>query len=110
MGGLFLWAITALMPGIAGAQDEDAKKVYDARCSLCHGIDGTGNGPAGSSLQPPPTNFTSPDYWKSATPERIKSSIVEGKPGTAMIPFAAVLKPEEIDAVVDYLRGFAPKQ
>lgn len=107
IAALFLGGLAVITAGPGRAKEVDAKQVYEARCSLCHGVEGAGNGPAGSSLQPPPTDFTSADYWREASAEKIKRSIAQGKPGTAMIPFAAVLKPEEIDALVDYLRGFA---
>jgi len=110
MQRILITAAIALAPALVGAQEIDAKKIFDSRCSLCHGVDGTGSGPAGASLKPPPTNFTTADYWKSATPEHVKSVIISGKPGTAMVPFGAVLKPDEIEALAKYVRGFGPKE
>ncbi len=87
----------------------DAKESYDARCAFCHGATGAGDGMAAATLQPPPTNFKRPDYWKTATDERMRETITNGKPGTAMMPFGSSLKPEEISALISYLKTFAAK-
>ena len=92
----------------SSAAAENAKVVYEQQCAFCHGIEGRGDGPAGSALRPPPTNFTSPSYWKTATLESVKASIINGKPGSAMVAFGKTLKPEDIDALAQYLRHFAP--
>jgi high-affinity iron transporter len=93
----------------AGAQEPNGKEIYLARCSFCHGPDGRGDGPAGSSLEPPPTNFSDRAYWKSATAASIRNAIENGKPRTAMMPFSGTLTPPEIDALVGYVKTFAPK-
>lgn len=85
------------------------KQVYDTRCSFCHGVSGRGDGPAGTALQPPPNNFADKAYWANATDERMRSAIVSGKQGTAMVPFGTTLTPQEIDAVLVYLKSFKPK-
>lgn len=96
----------ALLGAPAWAGDTaKGKTVYDARCSFCHGSGGKGDGPAGAALQPRPTNFTDPGFWKTASPEMIKLIIVSGKPGTAMVPFGQTLKPEEIDDVMAYVQS-----
>ena len=91
-------------PAFAGDAAK-GKAVYDARCSFCHGSSGKGDGPAGAALQPRPTNFTDPGFWKTASPEIIKLVIVNGKPGTAMVPFGQTLKPDEIDDVMTYVQS-----
>jgi mono/diheme cytochrome c family protein len=80
------------------------KRIYDSRCAFCHGGTGKGDGPAGAALKPPPTNFASTDFWKSTNAEQIKSSIANGKPGTAMVGFKASLSGEQIDDLLTYLR------
>ena len=87
---------------------ERGRSVYASRCAFCHGTGGKGDGPAGAALKPPPTNFASAEYWKMADAEGIKAAIADGKPGTAMVPFKAVLSPEEIDDVVVYLKTLRP--
>jgi mono/diheme cytochrome c family protein len=85
------------------------RQVYEARCAFCHGVEGKGDGVAGQALSPPPTNFAAADFWKTATEENLRDAITNGRPGTAMVPFGKTLKPEEIDALVEYLRTFAPQ-
>ncbi len=96
-------------PATDARADSNIKEAYDARCAFCHGPSGAGDGMAAATLQPPPTNFKRPDYWKTATDERMRETITNGKPGTAMMPFASSLKPEEISALIGYLKTFAPK-
>jgi mono/diheme cytochrome c family protein len=33
-------------------------QMYKAYCAVCHGVDGTGNGPAAEALKTPPANLT----------------------------------------------------
>jgi mono/diheme cytochrome c family protein len=33
-------------------------EMYKAYCAVCHGVDGTGNGPAAEALKTPPANLT----------------------------------------------------
>src|SRR5262245_20508182 len=97
------------LAGAAQAGDSAAgKRLYDSRCAFCHGTAGQGDGPAGAALKPPPTNFTSADFWKGVSSEQLKASIADGKPGTAMVGFKAALSAEQIDDVLTYLRTFPP--
>jgi mono/diheme cytochrome c family protein len=72
-------------------------------------MEGKGDGVAGKALNPPPADLTSPDFWRTMTPEKLREAIMDGKPGTAMVPFRNTLKPEEIDALVGYLQTLAPE-
>lgn len=108
-GTLGLIALVAGLRGVALADGAGGKAIYDARCALCHGVEGRGDGPVGAALKPPATNFTTPAFAKDASIERVKDSVAQGKPGTAMIAFGKTLKPEEIEAVARYVLGLAPK-
>lgn len=99
-----LHAITA-----AGGDNSVARELYESRCAFCHGVEGKGDGVAGKALHPPPTDLSNPDYWKTATTEQVRDAIQNGKPGTAMVPFRNTLKPDQIEAVVEFVRTFAPK-
>jgi mono/diheme cytochrome c family protein len=108
--GAFLALVLAFysLPG-AAADDDVGRQLYESRCAFCHGVDGQGDGVAGKALHPPPTDLSSPDFWQAATTEKVRDAILNGKPGTAMVPFRATLKPDQVDAVVEYVRTFAPK-
>lgn len=101
VGGVLLWAGVAV-----GGNPDKGKPLFLARCSFCHGPTGKGDGPAGAALKPAPTNFTAPDYWKAANPDRLRGILKSGKPGTPMPP--SQLSPEEIEDVLAYLRTLAP--
>jgi mono/diheme cytochrome c family protein len=62
---LFTLIVTMLIGFSGGAFAGDAaagKPIYDANCSACHGVSGTGDGPVGAALVPPPRDFTTADF------------------------------------------------
>lgn len=79
---------------------------YAAECSLCHGERGAGDGMAAAMLQPAPTNFSAPGYWKKADRAALRKVIRDGKAGTAMAPFATKLDAAQIDALLKLLESF----
>jgi cytochrome c oxidase cbb3-type subunit 3 len=98
----------SLAPAGAGfGGDAPVEQLYAVRCAFCHGEKGGADGLSGEALDPPPTDFTRPEFWRERLPEQIRAAIRDGKPGTAMVPFGGVLSPGEIEALADYLRGFA---
>src|SRR5690606_18373223 len=48
---------------------EQAKKMFATVCATCHGMDGTGNGPAASALSTKPRNYTDAAWQASVTDE-----------------------------------------
>ena len=98
----------ALLPGgaaAAGAPDTaPGKAVYDFYCYQCHGYAGDGRTLAARNLEPPPRDFTAADP-DELTRERMLEALRQGRPGTGMVSFAAVLSPGEREAVVDYVRS-----
>lgn len=103
-----LWS-SLLLPSQSRADGKvDGRTVYAARCAFCHGEKGAGNGTAGASLQPPPTDFTSGAYWKGKTDDEVRRAIADGKPGTAMMGFGTTLAPGEADALLAFLKSLAP--
>ena len=87
------------------ADSSRGRQIYAKTCSVCHGDRGSGSLWAGANLQPPPRDFTAAAVRAELTRERMVASVAAGRPGTAMTGFARQLKGEEIDAVVDYIRG-----
>lgn len=87
----------------AGDAHERGRKLYNFRCYYCHGYSGDARTLAATYLVPAPRNFTATD--PSALPrERMIDAVANGRPGTAMQSFAAVLAPEEVALVVDFVR------
>ena len=90
----FLWAADA-----DGDELQTGKDLYDAKCMICHGANGSGDGPAAAAFTPKPADFTSPSFWKDKTPEKIASIITKGEGHMPAFNF----NPDEIKAVINYL-------
>ena len=78
---------------------EFGKKIYTQKCQICHGIEGQGNGIAGSSFNPPPTNFADAKFWEKTTHKQMAQVILKGK---GSMP-AFDLPPDEIKSVIAYI-------
>jgi mono/diheme cytochrome c family protein len=81
------------------------KQVYQARCVLCHGPEGKGDGPAAAALNPKPRNHTDGAYMNSRTDEQLLEVIHNGK--GAMPAWKAVLSEKEMQDVLKYVRTLA---
>jgi mono/diheme cytochrome c family protein len=92
--------------------DEQGGKhgLYRRHCVHCHGISGDGYGPTAAILNPYPRDYRSGIYkfkstYSAARPtnQDLRRIIHEGIPGTAM-PSFALLPPDEIAALVEYVK------
>jgi len=103
MGGAALAPSGAVIAKDADTISSAGKAVYDYYCYQCHGYAGDARTLASTYLDPKPRDFsrTSP---RELSAERMLEAVRHGRPGTAMAGFAKVLKPEEIEAVVQYVR------
>jgi mono/diheme cytochrome c family protein len=84
------------------------KRLYEQSCAMCHGVSGLGDGVAGRTLDPPPSNLTMAVRWRFASDAYLYWAIADGGApiGTAMPPFKDVLNPEQIWKLITYLRSF----
>ena len=89
---------------IISQSGSSGKSIYALTCSVCHGEDGAGAVWGQSSFNPPPVNFRMQDRTRDLPRERMLHSVSNGRPGTAMTAFKSQLSPNEIEAVVDYIR------
>lgn len=96
----------------AGAPVEAVKKraltgreIYKKNCSACHGDRGSGARWTQSGLNPAPRDFTTDEARQMLNRDRMIMSVTHGRMGTAMMPFSSRLSPDEIETVVDYIRG-----
>lgn len=84
-----------------------ARENYQAYCASCHGVQGNGKGVASGRLSPAPRDFRNPTWMAGQSDERLRNVISSGRPGTAMPPFRAILEPDEIARLAEYVRAFA---
>lgn len=102
--GLLVLALSIAFPGSLPAQ-ADTKALYDARCGSCHGVGGAGDGAAAKALKVPLPSFTDSAFAAARTDDQLTASIANGK--APMMPaFGKQLKPEQIKALVAYIRQF----
>ncbi len=90
--------------------------LYAEHCQHCHGVGGDGLGPTAKYLNPRPRDFRKGIFKFTSTtsvpvlypPSRddLARTISEGIPGTYM-PSFKLLRPEENDAIVEYVRWLA---
>ena len=96
---LMMLGLAGMVSGVYGDELQAGKDLYDAKCMVCHGANGRGDGPAAAAFTPKPADFTSPSFWKDKTPEKIAKIITTGEGHMPAFNF----KPDEIKAVIDYL-------
>ena len=100
----WLLAVAAVIaPPRAGAAIDGAL-VYAQHCVVCHGDKGNGDTRVRRGLKAPPRDFTTARSRAELTRERMLHSVINGRPGTAMMAFGSRLSEAEINAVVDYIR------
>lgn len=65
------------------------KELFAANCVQCHGEQGLGNGPASTTMNPRPRNFTSSNGWTNGYHlPAIYKTMSMGVPGTSMASFS----------------------
>ncbi len=102
--------------GVASAAGADAKtaRVYQAKCASCHGEDGKAETKKGKEMGL--KSMASPEWQKGITDAKIKEVIAKGAtakgPGGAEVKmdgYGDKLKPEQVDALVGYIRSLGGK-
>ena len=81
----------------------DGKAIYRFYCYQCHAYSGNARTLSSTYLDPKPRDFTAESH-ESLPAERMKDAVRNGRPGTGMVNFDAVLNEEQIDMVVTYIR------
>jgi cytochrome c oxidase cbb3-type subunit III len=96
-----LLVVVFLLPGVTAAYAQNAadvaqgKKLFEALCSRCHGIDGTGE--EGPSL-------ARPNLTRASNDEALRAIIRDGLPDRGM-PRVRRTTPEEADHLVAFVRS-----
>lgn len=82
---------------------EQGRAIFNFRCYFCHGYSGDARTLTTTFISPPPRNFTRTGLHDLSRQDMLQA-VTNGKPGTAMTAFSRVLNPQEINAVVDFVR------
>lgn len=99
---------------VAAGEPSQAEKMFATVCATCHGMDGSGRGPAAENLNPKPRDYTDPAWQASVSDELLKETILKGGAGVGkspMMPGQPQLAdhPEVLDGLVKIIRGFSKK-
>lgn len=97
---------------------EAGKRLYEARCAHCHGIEGAGQGAATEFVFPKPRDFTSGTYkfrthhetengYRMPGNEDIYRGICEGLHGTSMPGWCGFFSEQQIWQLVHYVKSFS---
>ncbi len=78
-------------------------ELYQKQCAVCHGVEGLGDGPQATNLEPPPANMRI--HVPLHDDRELYGFISQGFPGTAMPAYADGLTHAEIWDLVNYLRA-----
>jgi len=92
-------------------EQRQGKNIYTKYCSVCHGIEGKGDGFNSFSLDPRPRDLSNGQYMKVLTDERLVETVREGGRGVNRSPLMPTwggrLTKDELTYVVAYVRTFA---
>jgi mono/diheme cytochrome c family protein len=101
--------VVILSAGPAHAEvDKKTVRTWKAKCSSCHGEDGKGATEQGKKMGV--RDMTAGDFWTGLTDAKMKDAITNGIKQTKngkvqeMEPYKDKLKPEDIDALVAYVK------
>ena len=89
------------------AGQADGQKIFQARCFVCHGRGGKGDGPSATGLAEKPQDLTDANWQRSTTDDRIRSVIQGGGAAigkTGAMPPNPDLNKEQIQSLVAFVR------
>ena len=64
----------------------EGARLYEARCEVCHGGEGKGDGVAAVAMTPPPADLTSAERWAYSSVGVKQWIVVNGVAKTSMAP------------------------
>ena len=87
------------------------KHIYLKYCSVCHGIEGKGDGFNSYNLNSRPRNFTDFNYMNALSDENLVETITQGGAGvnkSHLMPiWGNTIKSDDIQRVTAYLRSLS---
>jgi mono/diheme cytochrome c family protein len=109
----FVWLITSMwivQNAMGTANVETGGKLYQARCSPCHGPDGKAATPTAQALTPKPRDHTDGAYMNHLSNEHLAKVIKNGGPSVGksqIMPAHPDLNDQQIEDVVAFVRALA---
>jgi len=107
---LAAFALALILAAPAGAADHPGKAIYQSACAACHGLDGRGAPKSSVGFDRPLPDFTNCAFYNKEPDVDWFAVIHEGGPArgwsTIMPAFGDALTSEQIDQVIEYVRGF----
>lgn len=104
---LLLLGVLALAPAHAG-DAERGRQVYDAYCTQCHGMDGSGGGLNVEDMDVMPRDHTDPDEMGARTDAELAKAIRGGgkavNKSVLMPAWEGNLSDQQVDDLIAYLR------
>ncbi len=109
----FVWLITSMwivQNAMGTANVETGGKLYQARCSPCHGPDGKAATPTAQALTPKPRDHTDGAYMNHLPNEHLAKVIKNGGPSVGKSPIMPAhpdLNDQQIEDVIAFVRALA---
>jgi mono/diheme cytochrome c family protein len=109
----FVWLITSMwivQNAMGTANVETGAKLYQARCSPCHGPDGKAATPTAQALTPKPRDHTDGAYMNQLSNEHLAKVIKNGGPSVGksqIMPAHPDLNDQQIEDVIAFVRALA---
>ena len=104
----FVLLAQATMPSPAPVTGvRSPQEIFEQRCAKCHGNDGKAQTRKGRELKA--KDFTRPKFQQHTADKEIVDTITNGIRKRKMPAFKDKLSPEEIQALVGYVRAFGKK-
>jgi len=109
----FVWLITSMwivQNAMGTVNVEAGGKLYQARCSPCHGPDGKAATPTAQALTPKPRDHTDGAYMNQLSNEHLAKVIKNGGPSVGksqIMPAHPDLNDQQIEDVIAFVRALA---
>ena len=96
---------------VLNGDTDRGKQVYKTFCTVCHGENGDGKGPAAVALNPKPANYRDAKHMNTLSDQYLHRVVSEGGPAVGksilMASWKAVLSDQQIRDVVAFVRTFS---
>ena len=107
---VFILVVGTVHPVMGAGNVEAGGKLYQTRCSPCHGPDGKAATPTAQALNPKPRDHTDGAYMNQLSDEHLAKVIKNGGPAVGKSPIMPAhtdLNDQQIEDVIAFVRTLA---